>query len=175
MKKILAILLVISSLLCLASCAGGGAGADTDAHDHSTTASETKAPETTKAPAYDNALLNENGMLNFTPSDYRIVDKTDFGYVIIRLSGTNVYRMHKVIEYETTQDAIDFLIKITKEGTAKDYPELGQVGNYFYYTIGADDETYGKFMSMPREEVLKAFGRDSETTASETDADGHRH
>lgn len=172
MKKILAILLVISSILCLASCANGGNDSET------TTIAETVKTEPqnqAQETKYDNDILNENGMVNLTPSDYRIVDKTDDGYVILRLSGTGVFKIHKVIEYKTSQEAIDFLIKITKDGTAKNYPELNQVANYFYYTIGVEDETYGKFMTMTREKVLEAFGRDSQTTAPETDEHGHQH
>ena len=175
MKKILAILLVISSLLCLASCAGGGAGADTTAHDH---AADTLKKEPEKKPEpvkLDNELLTEGGSINLTPSDYRVVDETEDGYVIIRMNNAGVIRIHKVIEFETNEEAVAFLVKITKDGTAKNYRELGQVANYFYYTLDQHDEKYGKFTSMTREKVLEAFGRDSQTTAPVTDEHGHQH
>lgn len=171
MKKILAILLAVSALLCLASCSKNGSEGETTV----TEATNTEPPKKVETPTYDNAILNENGMINLTPSDYRIIDKTDDGYVILRMTDTGVFKIHKVIEYETTQDAIDFLVKITNDGTAKNYPELNQVANYFYYTIGIEDETYGRFFTMTRKDVLKAFGRDTETASPETDEHDHQH
>ncbi len=171
MKKILALLLTIATVLSLGACANSGANTETTA----TTAEETKkTPETTTIPEYDNKLLTTGGSVNLTPSDYRIVDETDFGYVILLLNGTGVKSIHKVVVYESTEKAIEFLVSITNDGTAKNYPELGQVTNFFYYTLGVDDATYGKFYTMSRKDVLAAFGRDVDTTAAETEHD-HQH
>ncbi len=171
MKKIIAVLLLMTVVLSLGACAGGGANTETTA----TTVEESKkTPETVNIPEYDNKLLTTGGSINLTPSDYRIVDETDFGYVIILLDGTGVKSIHKVIEYESEEKAIEFLISINKDGTDKNYSQLGQVSNYFYYTLGADDATYGKFYTMRRNDVLSAFGRDVDTTAAETEHD-HQH
>ena len=170
MKKLIAVLLLCAMALSLAACGKGGIGEDTTVP---TIPNPTPPSTEANKAEYDNSLIDENRNLIFTTSDYRIVDETEFGYVIILLSGSTAKDIYKVVEYESAEAATDFIVSITKDGTAKDYPNLGQDRQFFYYKLSALDETYGKFYTMSRVDILKAFGREVTTTAA-TD-DGHNH
>ena len=166
MKKFIAVLLLCAMALTLCACNNNGKEAITIPNP------VPPATETTKAE-YDNQLIDENRNLILTTSDYRIVDETDFGYVIILLSGSTAKDIYKVVEYESPEAATDFIVSITKDGTAKDYTNLGQDRQFFYYKLSATDATYGKFYTMSRVDILKEFGRQVDTTAAADD--GHNH
>ena len=153
----------------MASCNKDAEGADTTIPEHYDTAPTFPDSQTT---AIDNRLFTDNGGINFTPSDYRIVDETDFGFVIIIMDASRVTQIHKITAFESSEKAHEALMEIVDSGTIEDYPGLKYVDNFHITNIGLEDETYGKFYTMSRKDVLKAFNRNTDTSTEEAE---HTH
>lgn len=170
MKKILALILAICALLCLASCAKGGTEGETT-NNGGLEVIPLDTLDSSPDLNLDNKLKAEDGSIITTPSDHRIVDEVEDGYVIILMNTKYTQEIYKVLTFDSAEELNKFIVEITENGTAKDYIDLSVSGTNIYYKLSATDETYGKFLRMPREKVLEAFRSDSAVT----DEHGHQH
>ncbi len=173
MKKLLALLLVAVLLLPLTACSDNGSDYVPDPEGMTYVAvtsanSKPKEPIGGTRKSYDDELLDRDGKLILTPSDYRIVDTVEDGYVIILLSGTAVKNIYSLKEYNSQDEAAAVLVEMMSNGGSQIHKDLRVYDNFLVDTVSLDDETYGKFYTMTSKEVLAAFGRDVETEAETT-------
>ena len=165
MKKIIALLLALVVLLPLTACSNNKTDyvPDPEGMTYVPVTTKPKEPIGGTRKTYDDELLDRDGNLILTPSEYRIVDTVENGYVIILFSGTAVKAIYSAVEYPSQEEAAAVLVQMMSNGGSETHGSLRVYQNFLVDTIPLDDETYGKFYTMTRKDVLAAFGRDVET------------
>lgn len=163
MKK----LLTAALALCLAATLLASCGAGNGKQDDVTTDETTASNETTRAPLPDYAGkkpsdFDADGNFILTSTDVRKVYKyNDTGYVVFTFSGETVYEIQRVLTFESTEAAQQYMtdtaLNAVNNGEVPPVMEIN--GSLVILKVGhsADEDELGSYYTKTKTEVLADY------------------
>lgn len=137
MKRIIAILLIVSAIFTFCACASEGG-------------TDTTADETTKLEVNNNPIVDydENGSLILKSSDNRSVFREDDGtYVIFAFNGDVVTGILHVLVYNTNEEASADYQRVREMAASSDeYGTATLSDNHIALGVSPFHEKYGEYM-----------------------------
>ncbi len=154
MKKTVCLILILC-MLCgaLVACGTSGTGTTTETtHDHA-------ADETTSGGGYTEPKIDEfdeDGKFILDSTEDRKVYPTEDGYVVFSFSGESLVRLHHVIDMESKEEAVDFIVTYMHDH-GKDGGNARISDDLVILNVYSQDDEYFKYYAKTKSQIVAEF------------------